>query len=142
MVLLFWVFFLTVNDFKRTNLYCVQSCSRDARQHISYSKTRRKREKKNQTQNQHSEPQCAESAKQQTLSKVISQTYAVRVSPYESVHMSQSICVSKSRQTQFFQVTYEQVTKDNWVSNVTRSVQQAIGHASSAHSSYPLTHID
>lgn len=75
---------------------------------------RQEKEEKNQTQNQHSEPQCAE-CKTTDSFQVISQTYAIRVSPYESVRMSQSVCVSKSWQTQFFQVTYEQVTKENWV---------------------------
>lgn len=35
------------------------------------------------TQNQHSEPQCAETAQLKTLSNVISQSYAMQVSPYE-----------------------------------------------------------
>lgn len=78
------VLFLTVNDFKRTNLYCVQSCSRNAQQHISYSKTRRKRRKtKHQT---NTVSHSVQSAKQQTLSK----SY-VKLMLYESVHMSQSV---------------------------------------------------
>lgn len=84
-------FFLTVNDFKRTNLYCVQSCSRDAQQHISYSKTRRKRRKTKHKTNTVSH--SVQSAKQHSF-QIISQTYAILVSPHESVRMSQSACVS------------------------------------------------